>query len=510
MSQKIAIIIGAGPAGLTAAYELLKNTDVHPVVVDRHDIVGGLSRTLTYKGNHFDIGPHRYFTKSTRVQKLWNNLLTTDMIDLENERTAISNVTGHFLRCQRLTRILFLGQLLDYPLRMDVLTLRQIGMQRVLRMAMSLLKTRIFPIQQEKSLEDFLINRFGRELYQTFFKDYTEKVWGVTCQELTAEWGVQRIKGLSLEKAVKDSLVRLANCAKYKTRLSETSLIKNFYYPQNGSGQMWQLLAECINAKGAQLLLNYKVTDLVVSEKRVREVCIRKNKDCSTIDKIPVDYVFSSMPVKDLIASFKSDVPERILSISKDLPYREHIEVALLIDGMKKLKKQMCYQFPTRLPDHWIYIQDSDVKMGRVQVFNNWSPYLVKNVDSVWLGVEYFCSENDELWCLSDDQLIELAVKELELKGLIESKAYLDGVVVRTKKAYPGYYGSYKQFGSIKEYLNQFENMYLIGRNGMHRYNNMDHSVLSAMAAVDCLRRGISDREQIWNVNTEKEYHESS
>ncbi|HSA05951.1 MAG TPA: NAD(P)/FAD-dependent oxidoreductase [Candidatus Gastranaerophilales bacterium] len=500
MSKKQAIIIGAGPAGLTAAYELLEKTDIVPVIFEESGLIGGISRTIDYKGNKIDIGGHRFFSKSEKVVSWWQN-----MLPLSGNPDKTDKIT---LLRQRVSRILFLGKLFDYPISLNVNTLANLGVFRVLKTGCSYLKAKIFPIKSEKNLEEFFINRFGNELYQTFFKDYTEKVWGVSCKNINAEWGAQRIKGLSIAKAVSHFIKKIFFKDFIKQNKIETSLIEQFMYPKYGPGQLWEEVAEKILQKGGKIYLNHKVTGIKAVGNSISAI-IAENQDSGIKFFASADYYFSSMAIKDLISCFDYNTPDNIKEIADGLMYRDFITVGLLLNSMKLQNNTSIKTINNIIPDNWIYVQETSVKLGRIQVFNNWSPYLVKDLNKIWLGLEYFCNEGDDLWNKKDEEFKEFAVNELVKLNIIDKNEVIDSVIIRYKKAYPAYFGTYPRFDEIKEFLNRFENLFPLGRNGMHRYNNMDHSMLTAMQAVENIINKEQSKENIWNINTEKIYHEN-
>lgn len=521
MNQKIAIIIGAGPAGLTVAHELVNKTDIKPIIYEKDWNIGGIARTINYKGNRIDIGGHRFFSKSNRVMQWWLNIIPLQgaparddillgrNIPLSKEINAPDpeKVDKVMLLRTRLSRIFFLRKFFDYPVSLNFNTFSNLGIKRVIKIIISYLHIKIFPIKEEKSLEDFFINRFGKELYSIFFKDYTEKVWGVKCDKISPEWGVQRVKGLSITKIVIDAL---KNIFSKNTEISqkniETSLIKQFMYPKFGPGQMWEEVAKIVKEKGGEIYFGKKITGLKCQNNRVMEVEIKDERGNIIYKK--GDFFFSTMPVRDLIQSFNEQVPENVKQVAQELMYRDFITVGLLLKKLKIKNETKIKTLNNIIPDNWIYIQEREVKLARIQIFNNWSPYLVKDENTVWIGLEYICSEGDELWCKSDIDFINFAIDEVSKIDIIEKKDVLDSVVIRMPKAYPSYFGTYNQFNLIRNFTDKLENLFLIGRNGMHRYNNQDHSVLTAMTAVENIINNITSKENIWTVNTEKEYHE--
>ncbi len=504
--NKTAVIIGAGPAGLTAAYELLTRTDIKPIILEADAQVGGISKTVDYRGNRIDIGGHRFFSKSDRVMQWW-----LQMLPLAESDSAAEQSDRVMLARSRLSRIFYMRKLFNYPISLNLTTVRNLGLWRMFAIGLSYLRVKIFPIQEENTLEDFLINRFGRRLYRTFFKDYTEKVWGVPCHQIKAEWGAQRIKGLSVSRAIFHAMRNLVGRdSSIQQKKTETSLIEKFLYPKFGPGLMWETTAEKVKAMGGQILLRHKAVGLLFGNGQLRGV---RAKDLQTgqVKEWQADFIFSTMPVKELIGFFGSYAPQDVRQVAEGLVYRDFITVGLLLKKLTipdTVKNKTAQNKLVR--DNWIYIQESDVRVGRLQIFNNWSPYMVKNPDTVWIGLEYFCNEGDDLWRMSDDRWQRFAQEEMVKLNFISEDDVLDSVVIRMPKTYPAYFGSYDRFYVIREFVDRFPNLFLIGRNGMHRYNNQDHSMLTAMTAVDNIVAGITSKENIWQVNTEEEYHEEA
>lgn len=531
MSQKIAIIAGAGPAGLTAAYELLQRTDIIPVIYEKSGDIGGISKTINYKGNRIDIGGHRFFSKSDRVMDWWLHILPMEDTHEEQVRIQYQNKTRlvdthQFEMAQnndqdkimlvrsRLSRIYFLKQFFSYPVTLSAQTLRGLGLWRTIKIFFSYMAAQISPRKNEKSLEDFFINRFGKELYLTFFKDYTEKVWGISCNEISAEWGAQRIKGLSIIKAIQHAIKQQTKKKQKSTangisqKETETSLIERFLYPKYGPGQMWEEVARLIELKGGKIKMEHEVKEIITEGNKIRAARI---KDCKTgmETETPCDYFFSTMPVKQLITHMHPAAPEGIRNIADGLLYRDFITVGLLMNKLKIRRDKTQPASPQNtVKDNWIYIQEREVKVGRLQIFNNWSPFMVADPDHVWIGMEYFCNEGDPLWVMEDEKLKKFAIDELAQIEIINKEDVIDSTVLRMEKAYPAYFGTYNKFEEIKNFTDTFENLYLIGRNGMHKYNNSDHSMLTAMTAVDNIVAGRKDKKNIWEINTEMEYHE--
>ena len=521
---RTAIIIGAGPAGLTAAYELLTRTDIRPIVIEMSGLIGGISATVKYKGNRIDIGGHRFFSKSDRVMNWWlQHLPLQEMsfatsLDLRYQGQSREFAVPHgvdptaqeqvMLVRERKSRIYFLRKFFDYPISLSPDTLKKLGLVRTARIGLSYLRRTLFPLKQVKNLEQFFINRFGDRLYRTFFKSYTEKVWGVPCTEIDAEWGAQRIKNLSVWKTIKHfatKKLRRKNAA-VSQKDTETSLIERFLYPKYGPGQMWEEVARKVEEMGGSIVMQQSVRQLSVSGGRIVSVTTVDREGNSHLYE--GDFVFSTMPVKNLIRALDTAVPENVKEVSDGLMYRDFITVGLLLKDLNI--KEDSPQGKKLISDNWIYIQEPDVTAGRLQIFNNWSPWMVSDPSKVWIGVEYFCNEGDSLWTRTEQELKELAAQELAKIGIIQESAVLDSVVLRVPKAYPAYFGTYARFDEIRQFLDRFENLFLIGRNGMHRYNNQDHSMLTAMTAVDSIIAGRQDKLNIWDVNTEKEYHEES
>jgi protoporphyrinogen oxidase len=517
---RVAVIVGGGPAGLTAAYELLQRTDVRPVVLESDTQVGGISKTINYRGNRMDLGGHRFFSKSDWVMSWWQSLLPSKgdgqatlklAYQGQSRELAIPPASTHddkvMLVRSRLSRIFYRRRFFDYPLTLNRATLGNLGAGYAASVGASYLKARLSPRSPEVTLEDFLVNRFGDKLYRTFFKDYTEKVWGVPCTEISAEWGAQRIKGLSVTKALRHALAKpFRSPADTAQKGTETSLIERFLYPKLGPGQMWEEAAERIVAGGGTVLLRHKVVGIQRSGMRVTAVDVLDESSGET-RRIACDYLVSTMPVKDLTGLLQPEDP-RITAIATALPYRDFMTAGLLV---KRMRGTGVAVTPNGMPpDNWIYIQEPDVKLGRLQVFNNWSPALVADPTTIWLGLEYFCSEGDGLWSMADGRFVDFAAGELARIGLVDFADVLDGTVVRVRKAYPAYFGAYTDMHHVRAYLDQLTNVFPVGRNGMHRYNNQDHSMLAAKAAVDCIASGSSDKTSLWSVNVDGEYHEES
>ena len=526
-SRKTAVIAGAGPAGLTAALELLRRSDILPLVFEAGSQVGGISKTINYRGNRMDLGGHRFFSKSDWVMDWWQKILpiAADEVDpAAAVRLAYQGLSGDFvpgnlaqassdnvmLVRQRRSRIFHRRRFFDYPLKLNAATLRNMGIIETLQVGLSYGHARMVPHQPETTLEDFFVNRFGDRLYRTFFKDYTEKVWGVPCREISAEWGAQRIKGLSVTKALAHAAMsqfhKLADTAQ---KHSETSLIERFLYPKYGPGQMWEEVSRQVSARGGEINLRQKVVGVEHGSFKVSAVNVC---DLATgkVRRIGCDHFISTIPVSELMLQLQPPDSE-LLRIATGLPYRDFMTAGLLL---RRMTARQHGARPTAgngmPPDNWIYIQEPDVRVGRLQVFNNWSPAMVADPATIWLGLEYFCREGDELWSMNDPEFLAFAAAELEKIGMIDRRDILDGTVVRVPKAYPAYFGDYRDFGRLRTYLDRFANLYPVGRNGMHRYNNQDHSMLAANCAVGCIIDAGRGKSTIWEINAEDEYHEES
>lgn len=514
MQKKTAIIIGAGPAGLTAAYMLLKDTDIHPVIFEESPFIGGISRTAVYKNNRIDIGGHRFFSKSDAVTSLWNELMpvqgapSRDDILLGREKPLAAGgpdperEEAVMLVRDRVSRIFYLRKFFDYPISLKGQTFANMGLARTIKAGFGYVGAAMFK-RKENSLEDFYINRFGKPLYEMFFEDYTEKLWGVHPSNISPEWGAQRVKGLSLSKAVLSVLLKPFRKDQKK---QETSLIEQYVYPKKGPGQYWELMAQKIVEMGGELHMNAKVVGLDVDGGAVKAVRVQQE---NRVSAVAADGFFSSMPVKDLVGAIGDQAPQNVRDIAGGLPYRDFITVGLLLNKLNIKNQTKLKTVGNIVPDCWIYIQERDVRIGRLQIFNNWSPYMVDDLENtVWIGLEYFCTEGDDMWNMPSEDFIRFAVDELAKIDIIDKTDVLDATHIRVKKAYPAYFGAYVQFDTVRNYLDNFSNLYCIGRNGQHRYNNMDHSMMTAMEAVKLFRAGSGDKSAVWNVNTEEEYHE--
>ncbi len=465
--EKCVVIIGAGPAGLTAALELSKHK-VSAVVLEADNIVGGLARTVDYKGYLFDIGGHRFFTKWDEVTAIWREIL--------GEK---------FLERPRLSRIFYRNKFFYYPLQARN-ALLGLGVMESLRVMGSYLYWRLFPSREVENLEQWVSNRFGKRLYEIFFKTYTEKVWGIPCTKISAEWAAQRIKGLSLTTAIRHALFKQNNNCNVKT------LIDRFHYPERGPGQMWETLAERLRKMGVPIHMEQPVVRILHDGSRLTELVTRGP---AGEQRFHGTHFISSMPVRDLINALDPPAPEEIRQAANSLRYRDFLIVSLIVN-----REDVA-------PDNWIYVHDPGVRVGRVQNFKNWSPAMVPDPEKTCLGMEYFVFENDDLWSSPDEKLIEMAKREIAQLGLAQPEEIADGTVVRMPKAYPVYDNAwFAQIAKIRAYLEKhLPNLQLVGRNGMHKYNNQDHSMMTALCAA---RNIMGAHYDLWAINTEADYHE--
>jgi protoporphyrinogen oxidase len=459
------VVIGGGPAGLTAALELTDH-GLLPIVLERSGQVGGIARTENYKGFRFDMGGHRFFSKSAEVRELWHRMLG-----------------AHFLRRPRLSRIFYRRKFFHYPLR-PFDALGKLGVIEGVLIVLSYLRWQVFPYKQVDTFEQWVSNRFGRRLFLTFFKSYTEKVWGIPCSELKAEWAAQRIKNLTLSKALLSWLI--------KPRSAITSLIDQFDYPELGPGMMWDAFRREIESRGGVVKLGCDVVEVAVDRGRVVGVAVQTD---GKTECIPADHVISSMPVTDFIKKISPPVPKLVAQAASQLKYRDFLTVCLIVDRAELFA------------DNWIYIHEPEVSVGRIQNFKNWSPMMVPDQSKTSLGLEYFCNEGDRLWNTSDSELVELGKRELEKIGLVEAGMVVDGCVFRVPKSYPVYDSDYREcLATLKAFVAGLVNFQTVGRNGLHRYNNQDHAMLTGLYAARNLALG--ETNDLWNVNVDDEYHE--
>jgi protoporphyrinogen oxidase len=524
--RRFAVIAGAGPAGLTAALELLRRSDIIPLVFEADTQVGGISKTVQYRGNRMDLGGHRFFSKSDWAMNWWQDILPIaageiaadeplrihyqrQSRELHAATTAPSPSSSDavLLVRQRLSRIFYRRRFFDYPLKLNAATLRNMGLLESLHIGLSYGQSKFVRRFPEVSLEDFFVNRFGDRLYRTFFKSYTEKVWGVPCEEISAEWGAQRIKGLSVTKAIAHALSQSFRSADTSQKRTETSLIERFLYPKFGPGQMWEEVGKRVLAGGGELHLRHKVVGIERDGFNILAVTVRDESNGSE-RRVPCDFLISTIPVSGLATLLEPEESD-VTRVANHLPYRDFMTAGLLLKRMRTSRQHSTTAAGNGMPpDNWIYIQEPDVKIGRLQVFNNWSPALVADPKTIWLGLEYFCREGDGLWSMQDDRFVDFAATELENIGMIDRRDVLDGTVHRVPKAYPAYFGEYREFATVRSYLERFSNLYPVGRNGMHRYNNQDHSMLAANAAVTAILHDGRGKADIWRINAEESYHE--
>lgn len=509
------VIIGAGPAGLTAAYELLKsNREYKVIILEETDKIGGICRTVNYNGNRMDMGGHRFFSKSERVNRWWQDMLPLQgskaKDDIMLSRRAKLKKGGPdpekedkvMLIRNRVSRIYFNDKFFDYPISLKPQTFKNMGWTATIEAGFSYIKGVVFK-KPETNLENFYINRFGKKLYSMFFEYYTENLWGRHPRDISADWGAQRVKGLSILAIIKDIAGKVLQKS---NRHVETSLIEEFKYPKLGPGQLWETTADKIRELGGEILLNAKAENFIKRDDCISEITYIKDGERHTVN---ADYVISSMPVKDLICGL-NDTPEDIERIANGLPYRDYMTAGLVLRKFKLKNETNIPTISNIVPDNWIYVQDRHLKLGRMQVYNNWSPYMVNDLENtISVGLEYFCNEGDELWNMDDDSFALFAMKELRRMGCIDKRRdVIDYHVERVKKAYPAYFDTYNEMPKVQKYLDSIKNLYCVGRNGQHRYNNMDHSMETAFETVDCILNNKADKSKIWNVNTESEYHE--
>ncbi|MBR5046535.1 NAD(P)/FAD-dependent oxidoreductase [Candidatus Saccharibacteria bacterium] len=520
MARKVSrrvIVVGAGPAGLTAAYELLSQSDKYEVVIlEESNTVGGIAKTVNYKGNRMDMGGHRFFSKIPEVNAWWEKMLPTagaPAYDDKKLKRKIKVKKGGpdpdktdrvMLERNRLSRIYFDSKFFDYPISLKWTTIKDMGLITTIQVGCSYLKSALIK-KPENSLENFYINRFGRKLYSMFFENYTENLWGRHPRDISPEWGAQRVKGLSIAAILKDVF---GKAFRKKNRKVETSLIEEFKYPKLGPGQLWEIVARKIKRRGGEILFNAKVVE--IRRDKNNKISSVKYELNGKKKSISGDIVISSMPLKDLVGAM-DNVPRKIAKIAKGLPYRDYMTVGVLVPKLALKNETSIKTFNGLVPDDWVYVHDKNVRMGRFQIFNNWSPYLVKDVENtVWVGLEYFCNEGDKMWKMKDEDFTKMAIKEMRQIGVLSAdETVLDSHLERVKKAYPAYFDTYESIDELRSYLDEIPNLYCVGRNGQHRYNNIDHSMCTAFEAVKNIISGVVDKSNVWNVNTEKEYHES-
>lgn len=520
MPSKTVVIIGAGPAGLTAGCKLLqKDNRFRVVILEESSAAGGLSRTVVLNGNRMDLGGHRFFSKDREVNAMWQELMP-----LQGKPSFDDRILGRapelspggpdpekedraMLSRRRVSRIYYGRHFFDYPVRMNADTVFNMGLWTTLAVGLSYMKAVLRKLP-ESSLENFYVNRFGRKLYSMFFEGYTEKLWGRHPKAISADWGAQRVKGLSVTAVLADLFRKCLPGGSSDARKLETSLIGEFHYPKFGPGQLWETAAQEIRKMGGEILFNRKVVAVKTENGRVRSVVCQTENGPVSLD---CDIVVSSMPLKDLVAGM-DDVPPEVSAVAAGLPYRDFVTVGLLVRKLAIKNTTKLKTIRDLIPDCWIYVQDTGVKLGRIQIFNNWSPYMVKDPENtVLVGLEYFCREGDELWSMDDEAWKRLGVSELAKIGVLDAaEPVLDWHVEKVRKAYPAYFDTYEHITRLTDYLNSIEGLYCIGRNGQHRYNNMDHSMATAFEAVKCILDGSADKSSIWNVMTEKEYCEEN
>lgn len=469
-AEKQILIIGAGPAGLTAAYELSRHGHVG-TIVEADSVVGGIARTVEREGYRFDIGGHRFFTKVKQIEQLWDEMLKEPMLDRP-----------------RMSRIYYGGKFYDYPLKATN-ALKNMGIINATACMMSYAKSKFFPIRPAKNYEEWVTNQFGSRLFNMFFKSYTEKVWGIPCNQIGADWAAQRIKGLSLGEAIRNAIFGQKKGGKVVT-----TLIDQFKYPKYGPGQLWETCTATLQERGWSVRMNTRCIASRIENNQVQSITVQ-NRDGAS-EELGASAVFSSMPLRNLLLGMDPKPPAEVIAAAEALKYRDFLTVALVLDSADPF------------PDNWIYIHEPAVRMGRIQNFKSWSPFMVPDQSTACLGLEYFVNEGDDLWSMKDEDLVKLAYSELEKVGLANGKL-IKGFVVRMPKAYPVYDTGYQErLGVIRDWLMGIENLYCIGRNGQHRYNNQDHSMATALIAARNMSLG--EERDPWAVNEDAEYHEIS
>ncbi len=517
--MKKALIIGAGPAGLTAAYELLRQSDEYEVTVfEESSDMGGISKTVNYKGNRMDMGGHRFFSKVPEVNAWWDNMLPRQgapaQDDILLQRKVELQAGGPdperedrvMLKRNRVSRIYFDKKFFDYPIQLKPELFINMGLVNTVEAMFSYLVS-VLHKRKENSLEDFYINRFGRKLYSMFFENYTANLWGRHPSEIDPSWGAQRAKGLSVFAIIKDVFGKMLPSR--KNRHVETSLIESFNYPKLGPGELWDVTAAEVEKLGGRILKNSKVVAVHKdADNRMTGLTYEQDGTSHTMEG---DLIISSMPLKDLVGGM-NDVPQKVAQIAEGLPYRDYRTLGVLVPSLNLVNKTKIKTIGNIVPDNWVYVHDRTVKLGRFQIYNNWSPYMVKDLEhTVWIGLEYFCNEGDDFWNLTDEQFAELGKREMVQMGLINSTdQVLDCHAERVKKAYPAYFDTYSEIDTLVDYLKGIPNLYCVGRNGQHRYNNIDHSMCTSFEAVKNIVNGVRNPDNIWSVNTEKEYHETT
>lgn len=487
-NNKKILIIGAGPAGLATAFKLSEDPGIEVTIWEKSNQTGGLSKTLEHNGNFFDLGPHRFFTKNKEVNEFWNSILPFPDMLLKN----------------RFTRMFFNQNFFDYPLKLDYKNINKLGFKRGAHIFLSYLKAKISPHRPEITLKDFYINRFGKKLYKMFFEGYTEKVWGIPCEDIPKEWGQQRVKDLSLIKMLTDFFNKIIGL---KNKEKQASLISQFSYPKFGSGYFYQTLADKLIKRGVKIELNTKLSELNHENEKIISAKGR-GESGQEIKLDNLDYLVSTMPIDELIKSLNPAAPKEIRNISDNLPYRSSIIIAMLYQELKIKNNTNLITNANIIPDNWIYVQDSGVKIGRISFFNNFSESMLKDKNLPWMSLEYFCNHGDEFWKKNDEELIEIAKHELIKISLADPENFLTAKVVRVEKSYPAYFGTYAEFPKVKNYLDSFKNLLPCGRNGQHKYNNMDHSIACGFAAADIIINDQADKSALWSVNTDSEYNE--
>lgn len=516
--MKKVVIVGAGPAGLTAAYKLLKDSNKYEVIIlEKDSLVGGISKSINFDNYIVDTGIHRFFSRNDEVNTIWKELLPLQSklayddkllnrkINLDKDGIDPNKEDNVLLVKNRVTRILYDNKFYDYPVSMNMNTIKNLGFINILAAGFSYLKALIFK-KKETNLENFYINRFGKKLYNMFFESYTEKVWGIHPSKIDASWGSQRVKGLSIRKVLLDMINKKRN--KKNLNNTETSLIESFYYPKKGCIAMYEKMRDEIIKMGGSIILDAEVNKIHIKNNTIKSIDYLKN---NKIVNEKCDYLISSMPIKDLISNMDINVPKNIYNYATKLPYRSFMSVVFVLDKLNLKNETNIKTINNIVPDSWIYIQEKNVSLGRIQIFNNWSPYIFPDLKSfkkdILISFEYFCDENDKYWNMKKEDFIKFAKEEGIKLNLFKEDNIKKAYQIKIPKAYPAYFGTYKYMPKIEKYIDSFNNLYCIGRNGEHKYNNMDHSMLTGITVSDVIINNL-DKKIIWDVNTEKCYNE--
>lgn len=517
MSKKRIVIIGAGPAGLTAAYELLRRAGdfFEVIVLESETAVGGLAKAIVYNGKILDVGGHRFFSRDEVIPGWWRNIMPLQgkpsPDDVLPGRNKVFDKNGPdpqtsddvMLVRDRYSSIIYEGKMFDYPVNLSFETLKKFGLTTAFAVSRSYIKESISQKKRIRTLEDYYRSHFGEKLYSMFFEGYTEKVWGKHPAEISPDWGVQRIKGLTGVSVVIDGIKNMLGKRDENTR--QDSLIKSFMYPKYGPGQFWEKVAQEVTRLGGYIITDCRVTGLLCKGRQAKTAqCLVKGQQMN----LSGDVFMSSMPISELINSMTGvTISQNTLSIANGLPYRSLISVGIEAKRINLPENEKVKTLNGISPDCWLYVQDRSVKIGRIQIYNNWSPYLSPNSkERIWLAAEIFCNENDMFWNMNENQITEMAIRDLEKLGLLNRSDVTDRCAYRIAKAYPAYFGTYEEFGTIRRYLDEFSNLYCIGRNGQHKYYNMDQAMMTAIEAVSNILVGSGDKSNVWDIEKRRKY----